>query len=138
MSGEDILAEARTWRGTKWHHAARLRGVGVDCYGLVFGTALGLGLAVTDFVHYPAGGDNIVPLLRELGRFCRLRDPGEAWQGGDVLVFRSKGLLSHCGFLGGSLPDWTLLHADQCAGFVVEHPLPEKWRDRVHAVYTFL
>lgn len=27
----DVVAEALTWKGTPWHHKARLKGVGVDC-----------------------------------------------------------------------------------------------------------
>jgi len=26
-----VIAEAQTWMGTPWHHAARVRGAGVDC-----------------------------------------------------------------------------------------------------------
>lgn len=34
---EDIIAEARTWIGTPYHHQASLKGVGCDCIGLVRG-----------------------------------------------------------------------------------------------------
>lgn len=27
----DVVAEALSWKGTPWHHMARLKGVGVDC-----------------------------------------------------------------------------------------------------------
>lgn len=29
-----VVAEALSWQGTKYHHMARLKGVGVDCAGL--------------------------------------------------------------------------------------------------------
>ena len=35
VTGQDVVAEARRWLGTPWRHQARLRGVGVDCGGLV-------------------------------------------------------------------------------------------------------
>ena len=35
----DIVTEARTWVRTPYHHQARLKGVGVDCAGLVIGVA---------------------------------------------------------------------------------------------------
>lgn len=33
---DKIVAEARTWIGTKYHHKARIKGVGVDCGGLIY------------------------------------------------------------------------------------------------------
>lgn len=33
---ERILDEARTWVGTPFHHKARIKGVGVDCGGLIY------------------------------------------------------------------------------------------------------
>lgn len=41
---EQIVAEARTWIGTRWQHQARRKGVATDCIGLVGGVALALGL----------------------------------------------------------------------------------------------
>lgn len=39
MSWRDqIAAEARTWLGTKYHHKGRIKGVGVDCGGLIYET----------------------------------------------------------------------------------------------------
>ena len=32
---EDVLSEARDWLGTPYHHAARVKGAGVDCLMLV-------------------------------------------------------------------------------------------------------
>lgn len=34
---ERVIAEAATWLGTKFHHRARLKGVGVDCAQLLIG-----------------------------------------------------------------------------------------------------
>lgn len=31
-----LLAEARSWIGTPYHHKARIKGVGVDCGGLLY------------------------------------------------------------------------------------------------------
>ncbi|HYW04999.1 MAG TPA: NlpC/P60 family protein [Gammaproteobacteria bacterium] len=35
--GEQIVVEARSWIGTPYRHQASIKGVGVDCYGLVWG-----------------------------------------------------------------------------------------------------
>ena len=39
-----VVAEARTWIGTPWKHQARVKGIGVDCIGLVGGVASALGI----------------------------------------------------------------------------------------------
>jgi cell wall-associated NlpC family hydrolase len=33
---EAIAAEAKSWIGTKYHHKGRVKGVGVDCGGLIY------------------------------------------------------------------------------------------------------
>ena len=38
-----VVAEARRWIGTPYHHQARLRGVGCDCAGLIIGVGLATG-----------------------------------------------------------------------------------------------
>ncbi len=45
----EIIAAARQWLGTPFHHQARLKGIGVDCIGLVIGVARELGLVAADF-----------------------------------------------------------------------------------------
>lgn len=32
----DVVAEARTWKGTPYQHKGRVKGVGVDCGGLLY------------------------------------------------------------------------------------------------------
>jgi NlpC/P60 family putative phage cell wall peptidase len=39
-----ILAEAREWLDTPYHHQGRLKDVGVDCIGLIIGVAYNVGL----------------------------------------------------------------------------------------------
>jgi NlpC/P60 family putative phage cell wall peptidase len=35
MSREAVVAEAKSWMGTPWHHQARVKGAGVDCANFV-------------------------------------------------------------------------------------------------------
>lgn len=44
-----VVAEARTWIGTPYHHQARVKGVGVDCAGVLIGVARALGIVAADF-----------------------------------------------------------------------------------------
>jgi NlpC/P60 family putative phage cell wall peptidase len=39
-----IIAEARTWLGTRFHHYAWLKGAGCDCLGLIYGVYRACGL----------------------------------------------------------------------------------------------
>lgn len=39
-----VVAEARTYLGTRWEHQGRLKGVGVDCIGLIGMSALACGV----------------------------------------------------------------------------------------------
>lgn len=45
----DVVTCARSWVGTPYQHQARLKGVGVDCAGLVIGVARELGLIEADW-----------------------------------------------------------------------------------------
>ena len=86
-----IVALARDWLGTPYHHQASLRGVGTDCVGLIRG--LWRDLHGTD-------AETAARLHARLGRSLRPRDALEAArrhlieiapsdaQPGDVLVFR--------------------------------------------------
>jgi len=58
-SALNVVAEARAWVGTPYQHQQRLRGVAVDCVGLVIGVARALGLCapVFDFSGYGATPD---------------------------------------------------------------------------------
>ena len=44
MNRQDVVTAAREWIDTPFHHQARLKGVGVDCVGLVIGVARELAL----------------------------------------------------------------------------------------------
>jgi cell wall-associated NlpC family hydrolase len=43
----EIVAAARSWLGTPWRHQGRLKGIAVDCGGLIIG--VGRELRLLDF-----------------------------------------------------------------------------------------
>lgn len=49
VTRSEIVAEARSWIGTPFHHAACVKGVGVDCINLLIGIGHNLGLAPKDY-----------------------------------------------------------------------------------------
>ena len=130
----DVIAEARTWAGTPFHHQARLKGVGCDCIGLVLGVgrALGLlppGLDATGYARQPDGSS-----LRD--GFDRYGVPLaiEQVRPGDILLMRIRRDPQHVGIL---LPGGAIIHAHSAVGRVVEVPLDERWMERVLGAYAY-
>lgn len=118
----DVVAAARSWLGTPFHHQARLQGVGVDCVGLVIGVARTLGLVPPDFnvEAYPRmpDGKSLMHLVRLHMRELKLE---EEMQPGDVVVVRFDADPQHLGILGdyrhGGL---SIIHAAAMPGRVIE------------------
>lgn len=124
---EEIVAEARTWIGTPFHHQGRVKGRGVDCAGLIVGTARACGIAAGDMSGYsrtPSGG----MLQEELERQC---DRVSEALPGDIYLMRFEREPQHVAFA----TDIGVLHAYANARTVAEHVLDDKWRRRIVAVY---
>lgn len=138
VTREQVVAEARAWIGTPWHHQAAVKGVGCDCTGLVRGVIgtfreLPPELIRMSYARVPDG----VTLLR----LCRqhLHEvPASDAQPGDVLAFRYNQHPQHLGiaadYVHGGL---SMIHAlDQAGrGKVVEHRLDATWRRRIVGVF---
>lgn len=129
-----IADKAREFIGTPWHHAARLKGVGIDCIGLCVEVIRELGVEVEDILNY-SQGDEFDRLIENLSKYCDEVPLGDLWPG-DCLVFRGRGILNHVGIFGGA---GTFIHAYRApsVGRVVEQPLDDKWLKFLVAVYRF-
>ena len=116
-----ILAEARSWIGTPYHHQASLKGVGYDCLGLVRGVwrAFHGGEPEVPPPYSPDWAESMgyETLAEAAGRHMV---PVEiaAIRPGDVLLFAMKdhAPAKHCAIL--SAPD-LMIHA------VESHPVAE-------------
>jgi len=104
-----VVAEARTWLGTPFHHLARVKGAGVDCAQLLIGVYHACGLIPDiDTGYYPPDWhfhQNEERYLEMLEKFCdRTDDP----QPGDIAMFR----FGHCSSHGAIVIAWpTVIHA---------------------------
>jgi NlpC/P60 family putative phage cell wall peptidase len=128
ITQEAIVAEARAWIDTPFHHGARLKGVGVDCVGVVVGVARALGIAVEDRAAYPLRPDG--SLRPELDRqMLRVAEAST----GDVLLMRFEGEPHHVAFFAGE----TLIHAYARVRRCLEQPFDDYWRAKVRGVYRF-
>lgn len=116
----DVVAEARTWLGTKWIHQHRAKGQGVDCAGLIICVARDLGLLPADFdingYSRMPDGTLLAVCDQHMDRIDR-----SAMQPGDVLVVAIESDPQHMGIVGdyrhGGL---SLIHAASKVGKVIE------------------
>jgi NlpC/P60 family putative phage cell wall peptidase len=135
---ERIVAMARRWLGTPYHHQASLRAVGCDCLGLVrgvwrdlYGDEPELTPPYSPYWAQQGGGET---LALAAGRHLQPVDPG-AVQPGDVLLFRWRTHLpaAHCAIL--SEPD-RILHAHDGAA-VSEVAFTGWWRRHLSHAFAF-
>lgn len=153
-----IVALARTWLGTPYHHQASERGVGVDCIGLVRGIYRALyGREPEHLPGYSRDWSEVSgeeTLLRAAGAHLVPIDPAQA-RPGDVLVFRyrARHVAKHAGILA-SAPDGgsrlrpsvgrhdpaaaspTFIHAAEGAP-VAEVPLSPWWQRRIAGAFSY-
>ena len=134
-----IIALARSWLGTPYHHQASLRGVGTDCIGLIRGIWRELyGAAAPEalpaYTRDWAEGSGRETLI-EAARRHLVEIPRFEARPGDVLVFRWRrgSLAKHCAIL--SKPT-AIIHALEGAP-VSEVALSPWWRRHTAAAFRF-
>lgn len=115
-----VVAEARSWIRTPYHHAADVKGHGVDCAMILIRVYSAVGL-IEPFDPRPYTRDWFLHRSEEkyLGllfdRAHEVREPGL----GDVVVFRIGRLFAHAGIVG-RLEPLAVIHAFAPARFVIE------------------
>ena len=118
-----VVSAARSWLGTPYHHAADVRGQGVDCAMLLVRVFCDLGL-VAPFDPRPYTKDWF--LHRDEERYmghllARAREvPAPSW--GDVMLFRIGRCFAHGGIVTSANP-LRIVHAFAPARCVVEDEL---------------
>lgn len=142
-----LLRIARSWLGTPFGHQGRLKGVRVDCSGLVLESCREAGLlelmglqqdydfAALGYSRYSEGWRLHEGLIAVLPTY----PPMEA-RPGDIATFRDQaGYPSHCGLIGDAGSPLSLIHAYAAwvgsRARVQEHRLLGIWRRQLHAVY---
>lgn len=137
-SRERLIAEARTWLGTPFHHQARKKGVGVDCVGLIVKAATAAGFPLRD--HAERNYSRYPLAQRLIAKECDAQMapiPFDERQVGSVILFwvhRAR-LPQHIAFLTSRD---AMLHAWSDAGRVVEHDIDNYWMSRIYATYDLL
>jgi NlpC/P60 family putative phage cell wall peptidase len=137
----EIVTEARSWMGTKFHHQASLKGVGCDCIGLVRGVARGVGFrdpfTTGEAIQFAGYGRTPEPkrLLEACERFLQ-RIAIDAAIAGDILLLRFEREPQHFALLTSRHPD-QMIHSHASVGRVTESGIDAKWWRRVLRAYRF-
>ena len=106
---EAVLAEARTWLRTPYHHRGRVKGAGVDCATLLLEVYARVGLIPpTDVGHYPPDWHFHRDKERYLGWIQKFARRTENPRPGDIAMFKFGRCVSHGAIVTG-WPD--LIHA---------------------------
>ncbi|TDT92667.1 NlpC/P60 family putative phage cell wall peptidase [Azorhizobium sp. AG788] len=133
-----IVAEARAWIGTPYHHRASVRGEGTDCLGLVRGVWRAvMGAEPEPLPPYAADwaeASRTETLIAAADRHL-VSVQTAAMQPGDVLLFRFRAHLpaKHCALL--SAPG-RMIHAYDGAA-VCEGDFAPWWQRHLAAVFAF-
>ena len=134
ITGEMLVAQARTWIDTPYHHAGRAKGHGVDCIGLVIGAARELGAVVPFDTTAYGRGDNLALMTQGLMEFCAAYDTDVTLAPGDILIFRGGSILHHVAIYTG--PEMgAMIHVYNTVGKVVEQRLTPEWVRLLHLVF---
>jgi cell wall-associated NlpC family hydrolase len=135
-----IVAQARTWLGTPFKHQGRLKGVGVDCLGLIICTLAELEISFTgkniseidekNYSMLPSGER----LQNKLNQYAQAITNSQI-MAGDILLMQFSGEPQHLAFATNHPNGLGLIHSYLQAGKVVEHSLDELWQSRIFATY---
>jgi cell wall-associated NlpC family hydrolase len=131
MLRSEIVAEARKWLDTPFHHNGRVLGAGVDCYGVIEMVGRALGVEIPENIRYSRIPDE-EELLRYMDTYA-VRVERNAAQAGDIAIIPHLGRLRHMAIL----TDKGLLHAWEPAGRVVEHAIDKSWARMIRRVYAY-
>ena len=132
-----IVACARSWIGTPYHHQAYVKGVAADCIGFVRGVYTEVTGVDPDYRpdYSPSWGDSGPDeLLLDAGRqFFVVPDYG-GWRAGDLLVFRVKNAVAakHCAI---AIDHENMIHA--VSGRHVMQTGIGAWSSRAAGVFSF-
>jgi NlpC/P60 family putative phage cell wall peptidase len=138
---ETIVAQARTWLGTPFHHQARLKNVGCDCLGLVVGVVDELGLkdkngqklASYDEIAYSKEPDGAYLTQKLTDLLEEVQEP----QAGDLALFSVRDNPQHLAILTDYEGSLGMIHAYAPARRVVEHRLDDDWNSRLVKVFRW-
>ena len=140
---EEIQEEARRWLGTPYRHQHRMRGVAVDCIGVIWGVGEACrALSVDEALVRPYLAYSRLPSpTRFLDALAAFLEPaGDFVMPGDIACMawdNDHGLPQHVGILCEDRGRPTIIHAESQIGRCVEHGFVGEWPGRVHSWWRY-
>ena len=139
----NIVAQARTWLGTPFHHQARLKGKGCDCLGLIVGVVDELGLedrngmrlAAYDEVTYSKEPDGAYLIQKLTGLLEEV--PTHQARAGDLALFKVRENPQHLAILSDYEGALGMIHSFAPSRRVVEHRLDDEWKSKIIKVFRW-
>jgi len=131
MKPDTYINEVRSWDGTPFVHKGHTKGRAVDCIGLVYGSALALGLVsglLPDYARSPQG-NHLEQAMKSHSALTEVSKPVV----GSILLFKFARFGQHVGIYTGR----NLIHSFQPLGGYVEHRYCDKWKARQVAAFRF-
>lgn len=140
---KEVIEHARSYVDTPFHAKGRVRGLGIDCVGLILCVAedlnlkdiIGAPLLRTDYTQY-----SDQPVGRFVQDRCRerlqLKSTSEM-KPGDVVTMRIPIEPCHVGIISEHNGTLYLIHAYSGTKKCVEHILDAAWRRRIVCVFQF-
>lgn len=138
MTRDEIVASARSWLGTPYHHQASVKGAGTDCLGLVRGVYREVtgreAEAPPPYSRDWAEASGAETML-EAARRHLVEVPRDRAGAGDVIIFRLRPgcVAKHAAILTGAD---RMIHAQEGVP-VCEVHLGPWWCRRIAAVFQF-
>ena len=145
ITRNQVIETARSYVGTPFHHQARLRGVGVDCVGLVICVAVDLGLSDTvgvpfqlnDYPDYSA--QPMGSFVQDEAKARLIEKSMSTLQAGDVVTMKGPYTPCHAGIVTERNGVLYLIHALNVGKNpkVIEHILDHVWKSHVTGVFAY-
>lgn len=136
---DQIVEEARTWIGTRWQHQARLKGIAVDCAGLVIGVGKTFDLMPQDYDYRGYGREpdkSLETICQAELREIAIKD----LQPGDVISLNYDPTMgpSHLALIGNyRYGGFSIIHAYLPARKVVETRLDSSVASRISKAFSY-
>jgi hypothetical protein len=132
----NIVTEARSWRGTKFQHQGRLKQIGVDCVGFISEVAKNAGVLNVEIPSDYRPHEDGEIMLRLLNEHLVLVDEMQA---GDVIALCDEALAKpdiprHLAFVTEVKPHTTIIIHASSSG-VREHRMDLRLHQRVHSIW---
>ena len=132
---DEVIKEARSWLGTKYHHHAAVKGAGVDCAQILIEVYAAAGVVekidVGDYPHDWHLHRSEEKYLWWIKKFCRkVKSPKK----GDIALFTFGRCVSHAAII----VDWPgeVIHSYIRQGVVLVSADDAELRGRLHSFWS--